>query len=158
MLTIQFQQERCLFVTEATQFCITADSTLIFKSVQLRELGQSPICCVGGAQHHVPRAEPDPSAALWPYIVTIQHPEPNPTPTPNAKSVLYPYMKVTTTYNYVAGLQSLQCNGCCCDTGPVKKLAIFGTNFLLAFFSVLSIIKKIIITITVKSRVLTRLV
>ena len=41
MLTIQFQQERCLFVTEATQFCITADSTLIFKSVQLRKLGQS---------------------------------------------------------------------------------------------------------------------
>ena len=32
-----------------TQFCITAGSTLIFKSVQSRELGQSPICCIGGA-------------------------------------------------------------------------------------------------------------
>ena len=29
-----------MYVTEATQFCVTAGSTLIFKSVQSRELGQ----------------------------------------------------------------------------------------------------------------------
>ena len=29
-----------LFVTEATQFCVTAGSTLIYISVQTRELGQ----------------------------------------------------------------------------------------------------------------------
>ena len=36
------------------------------------------------------RLEPDqtPSAALRPYIVTIQHPEPNPTPIHNAKNKL----------------------------------------------------------------------
>ena len=28
------------YVTEATQYCVTAGSTLIFKSVQSRELGQ----------------------------------------------------------------------------------------------------------------------
>ena len=54
-----------------------------FKSVQSRELGQSPICCTGGARHHAPRAL-------------------------NVKSIPYSYMKVTATYNYVAGLQSLQ--------------------------------------------------
>jgi len=56
-----------------TQFCVTAGSTLIFKSVQSRELGQSPICCTGGARHHVPRAH-------------------------NVRSIPYPYMKVTATY------------------------------------------------------------
>ena len=35
---IKFMEKK--FVTEATQFCVTADSTLI-KSVQSRELGQS---------------------------------------------------------------------------------------------------------------------
>ena len=54
----------CLFVTEATQFCVTAGSTLIFKSVQSRELGQSPICCIGGARHHAPRAKPDPRCRI----------------------------------------------------------------------------------------------
>ena len=54
-----------------------------FKSVQTRELGQSPICCTGGARHHAPEAH-------------------------NVRSIPYPYMKVITTYNYVAGLQSLQ--------------------------------------------------
>jgi hypothetical protein len=73
----------CLFVTEATQFCVTAGSTLILKTVQSRELGQSPICCTGGARHYAPRAH-------------------------NVRSIPYPYMKVTATYNYVAGLQSLQ--------------------------------------------------
>ena len=38
-----------MYVTEATQYCVTAGSTLIFKSVQSRELGQFPICCIGGA-------------------------------------------------------------------------------------------------------------
>ena len=37
----------------------------------------------GGARHHAPEAH-------------------------NVRSVPYPYMKVITTYNYVAGLQSLQ--------------------------------------------------
>merc|ERR1712008_614724 len=73
----------CMYVTEATQFCVTAGSTLIFKSVQSRELGQSSICCTGGARHHVLRAH-------------------------NVRSIPYPYMKVTATYNYVARLQSLQ--------------------------------------------------
>ena len=30
-----------MYVTEATQFCVTAGSTLILKSVQSRELGQT---------------------------------------------------------------------------------------------------------------------
>ena len=72
-----------MYVTEATQYCVTAGYTLIFKSVQSRKLGQSPICCTGGARHHAPRAH-------------------------NVRSIPYPYMKVITTYNYVAGLQSLQ--------------------------------------------------
>ena len=46
-----------VYVTEATQFCVTAGSTLIFKSVQSRELGQSNkevnICfCEGWSQLH----------------------------------------------------------------------------------------------------------
>ena len=63
----------CMYVTEATQFCVTAGSKLIFKSVQSRELGQSPICCTGGTRHHAPRAH-------------------------NVRSIPYPYMKVTATY------------------------------------------------------------
>ena len=54
-----------------------------FKSVQSREFGQSPIGCTGWPRHHAPRAH-------------------------NVRSIPYPYMKVIPTYNYVAGLQSLQ--------------------------------------------------
>ena len=92
----------CMYVcNRGTQFCVTAGSTLIFKSVQSRELGQSPLCCTGGAQHHVPRAH-------------------------NVRSIPYPYMKVTATYSYVAGCNRY--NGCCCVPGPVSKLAIFGSR------------------------------
>ena len=72
-----------MYVTEETQFCVTVGSTLIFNSVQSRELGQTLICCTGGTRHHAPKAH-------------------------NVRPIPYPYMKVTATYNYVASLQLLQ--------------------------------------------------
>ena len=50
-------------------------------------------------------------------------PEPNPTPTHNAKPILYPYMKVTTTY--IMQKVYNRYNGCCCDLGPVSSKQVF---------------------------------
>ena len=46
------------------------------------ELVQSPICCLGGARHHAPRAKPDPRCCI---VTLISHPT-----TPGAQSQHHP--------------------------------------------------------------------
>ena len=96
----------CLFVTEGHN-SVSRRAPHWYISVQTRELGQSPICCTGGARHYEQRNQTGPRHSTV-TSVTLPHPEPNPTPTHNARSIPYPYMKVITTYIYVASLQSLQ--------------------------------------------------
>ena len=64
---INVEVGRCMYVTEGRNYASRRAPHHFFKSVQSRELGQSPICCTGGARHHVPEAH---SVKSIPYPYT----------------------------------------------------------------------------------------